>query len=565
MYAFIINECHIYVFHSIVFFSEMSASSSASPKPEDCSICLDVKKEKAFTDSCFHSFCFKCLVEWSAVKSVCPLCKQPFSTIIHNVKAHDDYEQFYVENRQRNVTSGSGERPIFRYRTTLDRVRSHLQGSYNVRRLSASSRHSVRPITAIGTRKEIYRTNKWVKPSADGRYSRVTSPEFYKSSPACIHRLVPWVSRELRAVMAGITNSDRQFVLEVIIGLLTKVEIKSARFRDHLQPFLGNKTMHFIHEFYHFSSSPHSMLTYDRHAVYDNHEHENTLGNRSPSRRVDSDEEDVIILPSPKHQTIIIDDEDDDVIIEHDNQTPGHSSWETPYLGHRTVEAPIIVDDDDEAATACTSRSLDCHFKSTSRWDNPVKKSKVSLKSSDHDLDSLPKSSIDSSSPSSSNSVKESPKSSESIKSKKSDPQSSSASSSKSKHKKHKKHKHKKHHSSSKRHKHQSSENSSKSKKHRKNSDESPEKLKDYSSADEKPSTSQGDIQCDIDSVFSDINKIIQSGSSTKNSSDRSLSSKKQSEEDSVILCNRDEKHSSTQELENSLRAKLEHKVKRKS
>jgi len=32
-----------------------------------CSICLGGLENKSFTDSCFHAFCFECLVEWSKV------------------------------------------------------------------------------------------------------------------------------------------------------------------------------------------------------------------------------------------------------------------------------------------------------------------------------------------------------------------------------------------------------------------------------------------------------------------------------------------------------------------
>uniref|UniRef100_A0A1A9VWE6 RING-type E3 ubiquitin transferase n=1 Tax=Glossina austeni TaxID=7395 RepID=A0A1A9VWE6_GLOAU len=49
-------------------------------------------KNKCLTDSCMHQFCFKCLCEWSKVKPECPLCKQTFKSIIHNVKWIDQFE-----------------------------------------------------------------------------------------------------------------------------------------------------------------------------------------------------------------------------------------------------------------------------------------------------------------------------------------------------------------------------------------------------------------------------------------------------------------------------------------
>lgn len=35
--------------------------------PPNCSICLSHVKNKCFTDSCMHQFCFSCLLEWSKV------------------------------------------------------------------------------------------------------------------------------------------------------------------------------------------------------------------------------------------------------------------------------------------------------------------------------------------------------------------------------------------------------------------------------------------------------------------------------------------------------------------
>lgn len=37
-----------------------------SPPPK-CAICLGTCRNKSFTDSCLHQFCFKCLLTWSKV------------------------------------------------------------------------------------------------------------------------------------------------------------------------------------------------------------------------------------------------------------------------------------------------------------------------------------------------------------------------------------------------------------------------------------------------------------------------------------------------------------------
>lgn len=71
------------------------SDGSGSPPP-NCSICLGKLVNTSFTDSCLHQFCFTCLVQWSKIKTECPLCKQTFKSIIHNVRSEMDYDQYHV-------------------------------------------------------------------------------------------------------------------------------------------------------------------------------------------------------------------------------------------------------------------------------------------------------------------------------------------------------------------------------------------------------------------------------------------------------------------------------------
>lgn len=71
------------------------SDGTVSPPP-NCSICLGKLINKSFTDSCLHQFCFSCLLQWSKIKTECPLCKQTFKSIIHNVRSEEDYDQYHV-------------------------------------------------------------------------------------------------------------------------------------------------------------------------------------------------------------------------------------------------------------------------------------------------------------------------------------------------------------------------------------------------------------------------------------------------------------------------------------
>nr|XP_057922972.1 E3 ubiquitin-protein ligase Topors-like isoform X2 [Doryrhamphus excisus] len=69
------------------------ASEEASPDSK-CPICLDRFNNMAYLDRCLHRFCFPCIQEWSHNKAECPLCKQPFASILHSVRGHDDFKEY---------------------------------------------------------------------------------------------------------------------------------------------------------------------------------------------------------------------------------------------------------------------------------------------------------------------------------------------------------------------------------------------------------------------------------------------------------------------------------------
>lgn len=52
---------------------------------EQCPICLDTIDNASLLDVCFHKFCYECIVVWIQKTPTCPLCKQPFDTIIHDI------------------------------------------------------------------------------------------------------------------------------------------------------------------------------------------------------------------------------------------------------------------------------------------------------------------------------------------------------------------------------------------------------------------------------------------------------------------------------------------------
>ncbi|KAM9424244.1 uncharacterized protein toporsb [Pholidichthys leucotaenia] len=81
------------------------AAEEASPDSK-CPICLDRFNNLAYLDRCLHRFCFHCIQEWSHNKPECPLCKQPFASILHSVRAEDDFKEYTL--RPAPASSGGG-------------------------------------------------------------------------------------------------------------------------------------------------------------------------------------------------------------------------------------------------------------------------------------------------------------------------------------------------------------------------------------------------------------------------------------------------------------------------
>lgn len=80
-----------------------------SPTPEKCAVCLNNKQNDiiARIDSCSHTFCFDCILQWSKVRSICPLCKQPFSVITRERYSGDIIEEIRIASTE---TRSSGPR-----------------------------------------------------------------------------------------------------------------------------------------------------------------------------------------------------------------------------------------------------------------------------------------------------------------------------------------------------------------------------------------------------------------------------------------------------------------------
>ncbi|XP_019956899.2 topoisomerase I binding, arginine/serine-rich a [Paralichthys olivaceus] len=280
-----------------------SESMSAEVSPDSkCPICLDRFNNISYLDLCQHKFCFCCVYEWSKNKAECPLCKQPFKSIYHSIKSEQDFKKYDLQPVN-NGSFGSFGGVRFRYRTTLTGVHRQMRGRTSpppdngvmfeastippqqpqdryvrrmMMRLAAKRRaasegravNSVREQEMVNFRRELYRQGVRVRIVRDGGRSRDTSAEFYRRNPACLHRLIPWLKREL-TVLYGSHGSLVNIVQHIIMSRITRFDMEDGAILEELRPFIQGRTEHFLHEFINFAKSPFNLEAYDQHAVYD--------------------------------------------------------------------------------------------------------------------------------------------------------------------------------------------------------------------------------------------------------------------------------------------------------
>ncbi|XP_055704075.1 E3 ubiquitin-protein ligase Topors [Phlebotomus papatasi] len=245
--------------------SDQETEETPSSPPPNCAICLGQCRNKSFTDSCLHQFCFKCLLEWSKVKAECPLCKQAFKSIIHNVRSIDQFDEHLVHPQQsflQRLDFLLSEPPRFRFSATLQVGPSENEA---IQRFFAPTGN--RFMQPYRFRQLVYTNHLYAEPLTDitGRY-RECSARFYSDNPAQVHRLMPFIDREVRSLLGS--EEQASSAVSLLLRILTQHDIISPGFRSRIRHLFGDNTDHFIHELFNFAQAPYDLIGYDNHVRY---------------------------------------------------------------------------------------------------------------------------------------------------------------------------------------------------------------------------------------------------------------------------------------------------------
>lgn len=88
-----------------------------------------------------------------------------------------------------------------------------------------------------------------------------------RENPAQLHRLIPWLNRELVS-LCPTTPHSIPYLLQNIENLLQTYDMTSREFRRRVRTFVPNYTEHFVHELINFARTPYDIIGYDRNVAY---------------------------------------------------------------------------------------------------------------------------------------------------------------------------------------------------------------------------------------------------------------------------------------------------------
>eukprot|EP00052_Salpingoeca_macrocollata_P026335 m.244290 g.244290 ORF g.244290 m.244290 type:complete len:395 (+) comp22558_c1_seq6:2224-3408(+) len=242
---------------------EAAEAASDDEDGERCAICLCPFDDKSALPTCFHYFCFQCIMTWASVARCCPLCKAPFCAVVHNIVSDSIFEQVKLE-------------PLAKPGPLLPAPRSRASAatsssSSTTTTTNPSRRRNLecRFASSMERRRLVYATGARALPEHDPRLMsrlRDISPAYFRMHPSAVRRLIPWLARDLSVLLSP---DNANFVQCYIISLLDRVDFREPdAVLPLLRPYLLQHTEQLLHELVQFALSPLDMARYDDHVKF---------------------------------------------------------------------------------------------------------------------------------------------------------------------------------------------------------------------------------------------------------------------------------------------------------
>nr|CAD2173661.1 unnamed protein product [Meloidogyne enterolobii] len=280
-------------------------------KERVCPICLHHWNDPTVLDNCNHIFCFDCIIEWTRLKPVCPLCKCSLELLKHRLWVNDavlpnwesegqieNIMELRSEYELERLMEKSARQPEHERQAVIHLVKHMLGELYTLRNMSittyASDTIFKNAIDAIN--KELDEYKKLLIAFNDGatRSELFKSPAFrrvvYKEnlSPSSIcqplfnialnadyiknnkdivmNHIMPFVIREICALTRKDAIDIHVYMENIMDYFTTKLK------RQQIVSFLSRRGIENPHQFLnnllHFASSGQTLKVYDQNSEY---------------------------------------------------------------------------------------------------------------------------------------------------------------------------------------------------------------------------------------------------------------------------------------------------------
>ncbi|KAK4816698.1 hypothetical protein QYF61_020582 [Mycteria americana] len=211
-----------------------SSSSPAPPSPPQrvesmdvelgnrCPVCLDSWDDAAYVMPCLHQFCYGCILRWAGSKPECPLCKRRVQSIVHSVRADDDFEEVVI--RPSGLAAASA----------------------GTRQAGGAPRHPAthsppRPVTPQP------RAVESVPRAPVGGLQPDTWASLFDDHPALLQRFLPWLQQQLGLLFAE--EPSTAVVLEdLILSVLGLFGLDEEVLLRLLEVSLQNRAATFVQQ-----------------------------------------------------------------------------------------------------------------------------------------------------------------------------------------------------------------------------------------------------------------------------------------------------------------------------
>lgn len=242
-----------------------SVANDGSESPARCPICLATPQNDAKSDSCSHNFCFSCLKEWCKVKAECPLCKMPIHSIFYNIRSDSEYDEYKISMPKPDLKYNMFPMPEYSFNWWQSTFRREY---YRRRRETDRAIEATNDVGSVRRRRMYYWNKSKVVHVNTRNRVRECSADFFRENPSQVHRLMPWLRRELTVLYGARNKNLIDHLFKKIIDIIPYIDMNSRAFKIMIREYMLEYTDQFIHEFLSFARSPYNVSQYDQAAHY---------------------------------------------------------------------------------------------------------------------------------------------------------------------------------------------------------------------------------------------------------------------------------------------------------